>query len=53
MEQLDFNKDESNVEDNGPIDFTIKSYFEGKLLPLRGLNAETNTIWLKPNLVAP
>lgn len=50
MEQLDFNKEEATEE---PIDFNIKTYFEGKLLSLKGYNADQPTIWLKPNFVAP
>lgn len=43
MEQLDNDETE-------PIDFTIKTYFEGKLLTL---NSGQPTIWLKPNFVVP
>jgi len=39
--------------DTHPIDVTFKSYLEGKSLVLDRPKTTENTIWLKPNLVAP
>ena len=60
-QQLDLSIQHSDVNGsfenpNGPhrpLDTLFKSYFEGKLLQITGHLSDQQTLWFKPNLVAP